>query len=321
MILATQTVDDFASADLLRTVVESCPTKLLLANPALDRRQYAELFQLNEMELDLLMGLIPRQQLLLKRPDLAKVLTLAVDPKSYWIYTNTPIDNDGSPPCFENTASRRAWTASWRLRESGRCRMPRCVVVLVVLLDVRWSAVSVGLGARPDDGIREVSASARSLITLQTRLRYTTMIVLPDGEEILDVICGDKDFWVITATQNIAHVKPAKEGAATNLNLVTTSGEVYSFLLTEKNGASMPDLKVYVNADPEAPKGKPKYYSAAQVEGLQGGTPGSAGRRRSGEQTRCGVGRELPAGVSGEAAVLVRLSQVREAFLCPIDLA
>ena len=94
MMLATQTVEDFASADLLRTVVESCPTKLLLANPALDRRQYAELFQLNEMELDLLTGLMPRQQMLLKRPDLAKVLTLAVDPKSYWIYTNTPIDND-----------------------------------------------------------------------------------------------------------------------------------------------------------------------------------------------------------------------------------
>ena len=93
MILATQTVEDFASADLLRTIVESCPTKLLLANPAFDRRHYAELFQLNEMELDLLTGLIPRQQILLKRPDLAKVLTLAVDPKSYWIYTNTPIDN------------------------------------------------------------------------------------------------------------------------------------------------------------------------------------------------------------------------------------
>ena len=93
MILATQTVEDFASVDLLRTIVESCPTKLLLANPALDRQHYAELFQLNEMEQDLLVGLIPRQQILLKRPDLAKVLTLAVDPKSYWIYTNTPIDN------------------------------------------------------------------------------------------------------------------------------------------------------------------------------------------------------------------------------------
>ena len=94
MVLATQTVDDFASADLLRTVVESCPTRLLLANPALDRSRYAELFQMNAMELDLLAGLTPRRQILLKRPDVTKVLTLAVDPKSYWIYTNTPIDND-----------------------------------------------------------------------------------------------------------------------------------------------------------------------------------------------------------------------------------
>jgi type IV secretion system protein TrbE len=94
MILATQTVEDFASVDLLRTVVESCPTKLLLANPALERSRYAELFQMNDRELDLLDGLTPRRQILLKRPDLTKVLTLAVDPKSYWIYTNTPIDND-----------------------------------------------------------------------------------------------------------------------------------------------------------------------------------------------------------------------------------
>jgi type IV secretion system protein VirB4 len=93
MVLSTQAVEDFASVDLLRTVVEGCPTKLLLANPALDRSKYAEFFQLNEMELDLLAALAPRSQLLLKRPQLTKVLTLSVDPKSYWIYTNTPIDN------------------------------------------------------------------------------------------------------------------------------------------------------------------------------------------------------------------------------------
>ncbi len=135
--------------------------------------------------------------------------------------------------------------------------------VLVALPSSSVSAQATGTG------IREVSASPRSLIPLQTRLRYTTMVVLPEGEEILDVICGDKDFWVISATHNIAHVKPAKEGAATNLNLVVTSGAVYSFLLTEKNGTGVPDLKVYVNADPSAPQGKPKYYSAAQVEDLQ----------------------------------------------------
>jgi type IV secretion/conjugal transfer VirB4 family ATPase len=94
LILSTQTIDDFASTDLLRTVVESCPTKLLLANPSLDPRQYTALFQLNEMELQLLTDLIPRQQILLKRPDVTKVLALTVDPKSYWIYTNTPVDND-----------------------------------------------------------------------------------------------------------------------------------------------------------------------------------------------------------------------------------
>jgi len=94
MILATQAVDDFASSDLLRTVVESCPTKLLLANPAFDRQQYTDLFQLNETEFDLISDLMPRRQLLVKRPDIAKVLTLAVDPRSYWLYTNTPVDNE-----------------------------------------------------------------------------------------------------------------------------------------------------------------------------------------------------------------------------------
>jgi type IV secretion system protein VirB4 len=101
MVLSTQAIDDFASADLLRTVVESCPTKLFLANPALDRQQYGELFQLNEMELTLLESLAPRQQFLLKRPDVTKVLTLTVDPKSYWIYTNTPLDNQRATAMFQ----------------------------------------------------------------------------------------------------------------------------------------------------------------------------------------------------------------------------
>ena len=121
----------------------------------------------------------------------------------------------------------------------------------------------VGLVAQ-SGGVREVTASERSLVPLNTKVRYTTMILLPEGEEILDVVCGDRDFWVISAAQNIAHVKPAKEGASTNLNLVTASGIVYSFMLTEGRQAQ-PDLKVYVAADPNAPRGQPKYYSASQV--------------------------------------------------------
>ncbi|HVL69385.1 MAG TPA: TrbG/VirB9 family P-type conjugative transfer protein [Vicinamibacterales bacterium] len=118
-------------------------------------------------------------------------------------------------------------------------------------------------------GIREVTASDRSVIPLNTKLRFTTMVVLPQDEEILDVICGDRDFWVISATQNIAHVKPAKDGATTNLNLVTASGAIYSFLLTEGK-TPQPDLKVYVTADSNIARGKPKYYSANQVAALEG---------------------------------------------------
>jgi type IV secretion system protein VirB9 len=118
-------------------------------------------------------------------------------------------------------------------------------------------------------GIRRVSDAVQTVVPIETRLRYTTMIVLPDQEEILDVVAGDKDFWVISAAHNLAHVKPAKEGAATNLNLVTASGTVYSFLLAEKGGSTMPDLKVYVAADLSPSGPTPKYYTAAQFESLQ----------------------------------------------------
>jgi type IV secretory pathway VirB9-like protein len=141
-------------------------------------------------------------------------------------------------------------------------------VIPIGLILVATGVTAPATSSAQTPGVREVTASPRTLIQLQTRLRYTTMIVLPEGEEILDVVCGDKDFWVVNATQNMAHVKPAKEGSSTNLNLVTGSGAVYSFLLTEKAGGT-PDLKVYVNADPSAPKSKPKFYSAAQVEEIQ----------------------------------------------------
>jgi len=118
-------------------------------------------------------------------------------------------------------------------------------------------------------GIRRVSDAVHTVVPIETRLRYTTMIVLPDQEEILDVVAGDKDFWVISAAHNLAHVKPAKEGAATNLNLVTASGTVYSFLLAEKGGAAMPDLKVYIAGDATVSPPTPRYYTAAQFENLQ----------------------------------------------------
>ena len=56
----------------------------------LDRAR--QLFHLNHTEASLITTLVPRQQALLKRPDLAKVINLHVDPDSSWIYGHAPID-------------------------------------------------------------------------------------------------------------------------------------------------------------------------------------------------------------------------------------
>jgi type IV secretion system protein VirB9 len=117
---------------------------------------------------------------------------------------------------------------------------------------------------------RDVSYSSRSVVRVNAKLRFTTMIILPESEEILDFVCGDKDFWVISGAQNLAYVKPAKAGTSTNLNLVAASGNVYSFLLTE--GAAEADLKLYVVPDDTMKTtltGPQKFYAAAQVEELK----------------------------------------------------
>src|SRR5476651_1246864 len=130
-------------------------------------------------------------------------------------------------------------------------------------------ALSLLLVARATEAqtTREVTYSPRAVVHIHAKLRFTTMIILPEQEQILDFVCGDKEFWVVSGTQNLAYVKPAKAGASTNLNLVTASGNVYSFLLTE--GAPEPDLKLYVTGDDTMKTtlaAAPKFYSAAQVE-------------------------------------------------------
>jgi type IV secretion/conjugal transfer VirB4 family ATPase len=93
MILATQSIDDLLHSEMLATVLESCPTKFFLANPDMDAKACAKIFQLNEAETRAIRSLVPKRELLLKRADFAKVLTLDVDSKSYWLYTNNPYDN------------------------------------------------------------------------------------------------------------------------------------------------------------------------------------------------------------------------------------
>jgi type IV secretion system protein VirB9 len=138
--------------------------------------------------------------------------------------------------------------------------MRHLVIVLLVAASLPPASVSA-------QGTRSVTYTSRTVVSVNAKLRFTTLIILPDTEQILDFVCGDRDFWVISGAQNLAYVKPAKAGAATNLNLVTASGHVYSFLLTEGNAD--PDLKLYIEPDESvmtAANEAPRFYTVAQVE-------------------------------------------------------
>src|SRR5712691_2293315 len=117
---------------------------------------------------------------------------------------------------------------------------------------------------------RTIVYHARDLIALRAKLHYTTLIVLPEGDDVVEATCGDKEFWIVNARDHRVSIKPAKPASETNLNLVTTSGQVYAFLLTEISEVKGqdPDLTVYL--EPDDPAGataareRPKYVPAQQ---------------------------------------------------------
>jgi type IV secretory pathway VirB9-like protein len=100
------------------------------------------------------------------------------------------------------------------------------------------------------EGARVVTYSREDIISVRAKLRFSTLIVLPDNEEILDFTTGDKEFWIVNGAHNLCYVHPAQAGIRSNLNLITASGNVYSFLLTEISSEPnvQPDLKLFVQA-------------------------------------------------------------------------
>jgi type IV secretory pathway VirB9-like protein len=98
------------------------------------------------------------------------------------------------------------------------------------------------------DGARIVKYGKEDIVPVHAKLRFSTLIVLPDEEEILDFTTGDREFWIINGSHNLCYVHPAQAGIRSNLNLITASGHVYSFLLTEisSDPNAQPDLKLFV---------------------------------------------------------------------------
>lgn len=119
---------------------------------------------------------------------------------------------------------------------------------------------------------RLVHYAERDVVDVKAKLRYTTLIILPEEERILDFTCGDKEYWVVEGVENFAYVKPSKTATQTNLNLITASGNVYSFVLSEISELTgvKPDLKLFVELKETemiaAMKSSPRFVPAYQIE-------------------------------------------------------
>jgi type IV secretion system protein VirB9 len=121
---------------------------------------------------------------------------------------------------------------------------------------------------------RTVTAGGDQIVPLFAQVRFTTLLRLPADEEIVEVTCGDKEFWAVNVTGNLLAVKPAKAGASTNLNVLTARATVYAFQLMEVSGrkGDRPDGTVTVQRDTSAAPGtdtKPLFVARRTVDAIE----------------------------------------------------
>jgi type IV secretory pathway VirB9-like protein len=123
--------------------------------------------------------------------------------------------------------------------------VPRISLSLAIL----YLAVLAALPVHAETGGgRTVKYSQQDIVPVHAKVRFSTLIVLPENEEILDFATGDKDFWIINGAHNLCYIHPAQTGIRTDLHLITSTGHVYSFLLTEISNEpnTEPDLKIFI---------------------------------------------------------------------------
>jgi type IV secretion system protein VirB9 len=139
----------------------------------------------------------------------------------------------------------------------------RTAILLSLSLSAMWSVAQEA---------RTIKYASKDVPRITTRPRFTTLIVLPEKEHILDYVIGDKDFWVMEGTQNVCYLKPTKAGLSTSVSLMTAAGNIYSFYATSDDNAT-PDLKLFVEpTDPKILGGMnsaPRFVSASELDDVR----------------------------------------------------
>jgi type IV secretory pathway VirB9-like protein len=159
------------------------------------------------------------------------------------------------------------------MKQSISSRWPSRGIQVAALAFAAWLILTPSpIHAATQPTARVVKYSKEDIVSVRAKLRFSTLIVLPEDEEILDFTTGDKEFWIINGAHNLCYVHPAQTGVHSNLNLITASGHVYSFLLNEISAQPNvePDLKIFVEPKDgsgiAANAGLRGYVSAGEAE-------------------------------------------------------
>jgi type IV secretory pathway VirB9-like protein len=135
-----------------------------------------------------------------------------------------------------------------------------CITVALTILPMP--------AAGQDSGVREVTMSERSVITVAARLRNFSEIHLPAGDPIRYASCGDPTFWSVEWADHVLTLKPAKKSASTNLSVRTMSGRSYMFRLIE-GGPEPADLRVFVADDSNVLGAASRYVPVAEMDAVR----------------------------------------------------
>ena len=143
-------------------------------------------------------------------------------------------------------------------------------IILSLALALAASSTAALAQTAPAEQARTVQYHSQDIVPIRAKVKYTTLIVVPSTEKIMEAATGDKDFWIVDVVGSFCFVHPAKPNISSNLNLITDKGNIYSFTLQDITAqGGDPDLKVIIQpADRSsitASTGPAQYVPAAQL--------------------------------------------------------
>ncbi len=120
--------------------------------------------------------------------------------------------------------------------------------------------------------LRAPAAPSDAPVTVTTRVRHVTTVVLPESESIVDVVVGDAERWDISSAAHMAFIRPLVEAARSNLVLLTAGGAVVPLLVVEQADAAV-DAVVRIRPPehtraPEAPSSGPVLTTTQEVASM-----------------------------------------------------